>query len=317
MTQPEQMRQVTGAHETAITETRARKTNQSAATSAEIKSKPISERKRQANRKNAQRSTGPKSETGKNWSRSNALKHGFFIKKMPLERCQGSENENDARRLAQEFFDHCQPVGPLERMQVEIIVQCCWKMRRLNCAENASIKLQIELESEEILRQRNQGGQGGLQSLSHLLDDAKKEAEALGYIDDTLVDTILKTSRVETYFKTELLLANQKARELATAPNDSPKLVANSAMKRVRSSLRASLEAFDDRQAVMEDWADQWETERQLPHYDQHLIPPSLDNLLRYQVALERSYYRAVAELERLQRRRLGESAGEPLKLMM
>jgi len=39
--------------------------------------RPISERKLQANRANAKRSTGPKTEAGKAASRRNALKHGI------------------------------------------------------------------------------------------------------------------------------------------------------------------------------------------------------------------------------------------------
>ena len=40
--------------------------------------RPISERKLQANRANAQRSTGPRTEAGKAASRRNALKHGIL-----------------------------------------------------------------------------------------------------------------------------------------------------------------------------------------------------------------------------------------------
>ncbi len=40
--------------------------------------RPVSERKRAANRANAQRSTGPKTERGKAFSRLNALKHGIL-----------------------------------------------------------------------------------------------------------------------------------------------------------------------------------------------------------------------------------------------
>jgi hypothetical protein len=40
--------------------------------------RPISTRKLQANRNNAKRSTGPKSERGKAFSRRNALKHGIL-----------------------------------------------------------------------------------------------------------------------------------------------------------------------------------------------------------------------------------------------
>lgn len=49
----------------------------------EIK-RPISERKLQANRANAKRSTGPRTEAGKAASRKNALKHGIMSRVVDL-----------------------------------------------------------------------------------------------------------------------------------------------------------------------------------------------------------------------------------------
>ena len=45
---------------------------------------PISERKLQANRANAKRSTGPRTEAGKAASRRNALKHGILSRSVDL-----------------------------------------------------------------------------------------------------------------------------------------------------------------------------------------------------------------------------------------
>jgi len=46
-----------------------------------VATKPVSERKREANRRNAQQSSGPKTELGKSISRRNAIKHGILAKK--------------------------------------------------------------------------------------------------------------------------------------------------------------------------------------------------------------------------------------------
>jgi hypothetical protein len=278
-------------------------------TSTEIPIKPISERKRQANRKNAQHSTGPKTKNGKSHSRYNALKHGFFIKEMPLDRCLAPEDVNEAKQLVQEFFDHYQPVGPLERMYVEMIVQCCWKMRRLERTENASIKVEIQREWEyfvisEPLRK----------SSYHLFDKAMKEVKMVGYIDDALVKTILEVKFMGEQIKTDLLLANKRARQLAAQQSESPTPAGGQARKKAQSSLRASLQIFSDQHRMMEEVSEKMEYERRRPHYEKHL-PRSLDNLLRYQGAVDRRFYRSIAELERLQRQRLGESDHEPLKL--
>jgi hypothetical protein len=47
-------------------------------------SRPISERKLQANRANAKRSTGPRTEAGRAASRKNALKHGILSRVVDL-----------------------------------------------------------------------------------------------------------------------------------------------------------------------------------------------------------------------------------------
>jgi hypothetical protein len=46
--------------------------------------RPISERKLLANRANAQRSTGPRTQSGKEVSRRNALKHGILSRSLDL-----------------------------------------------------------------------------------------------------------------------------------------------------------------------------------------------------------------------------------------
>jgi len=105
-----------------------KKENGISTASAETQVNSISERKREANRKNAQRSTGPKTEVGKSRSRYNAIKHGFFVREIPLQRSHFIEDFGKARRLFQELVDHFQPVGPVEKILVEMIAACCWKM---------------------------------------------------------------------------------------------------------------------------------------------------------------------------------------------
>jgi hypothetical protein len=58
---------------------------------------------------------------------------------------------------------------------------------------------------------------------------------------------------------------------------------------------------------------------RQEPRYSQHLVPDSdvMDRLLRYQSAVDRRLDRSVAELEPLQRRRLGSVVPASLNLTM
>lgn len=93
------------------------------ATAEEAESRPLrptSPRKVAANRRNAKRSTGPKTPEGKAQSSRNAIKHGIFVKQL----LKGAEPDTIAsiEALANDLRDYYKPVGALEEMLVETIV---------------------------------------------------------------------------------------------------------------------------------------------------------------------------------------------------
>src|SRR6516164_5783935 len=60
---------------------------------------PVSQRRMQANRHNAQKSTGPKSDAGKRHSRLNALKHGILTSDLVIMDPTIRENETEFLQL--------------------------------------------------------------------------------------------------------------------------------------------------------------------------------------------------------------------------
>ena len=90
-----------------------------------------SEKKAQANRRNALKSTGPKTPEGKAAVRLNALKHGLLSQEMLLP----GEDEEALRELGQDLRDELQPVGELENLLVERIIASYWRLRRLGRVE--------------------------------------------------------------------------------------------------------------------------------------------------------------------------------------
>src|SRR5258707_3025565 len=82
--------------------------------------KTTSARKIEANRRNAQRSTGPKTPEGKAKSSQNSITHGIFVKKF----LNGATPETVAEieALASGIWEHYQPVDMLEEMLVQKIV---------------------------------------------------------------------------------------------------------------------------------------------------------------------------------------------------
>jgi hypothetical protein len=85
----------------------------------------------EANRRNAQKSTGPTSLTGKAASSMNALKTGIHAKSLILP----SENLAALEQLIDEYFQRHRPASPEARLYVDDLIYCEWTLRRLRAAE--------------------------------------------------------------------------------------------------------------------------------------------------------------------------------------
>ncbi len=87
-----------------------------------------------ANRRNAQLSTGPRTEQGKNRSRRNALKHGILASALLITKGAGAEDPAEFEELLDSLHRDLAPVGALEEMLVEKIAVCLWRQKRaLKC----------------------------------------------------------------------------------------------------------------------------------------------------------------------------------------
>jgi len=92
-----------------------------------------------ANRLNALKSTGPRTEAGKSVSRFNALQHGLEARSLVIP----GEDPAELEALATEYFERFQPVGPTERYFVETIVHADWDRRRYSRIEGQVLQLQM------------------------------------------------------------------------------------------------------------------------------------------------------------------------------
>jgi hypothetical protein len=89
-----------------------------------IPSNGSSQRKIEANRRNAKKSTGPKTPPGKTISSWNSLKHGLVAKRLvTLNEKDGKEFSDLLTALRQDL----EPVGVLEELLVEKIAHEYWK----------------------------------------------------------------------------------------------------------------------------------------------------------------------------------------------
>jgi hypothetical protein len=90
-----------------------------------------SEKQAQANRRNALKSTGPKTPEGKAAVRLNANKHGLRSQEVLLP----GEDEETLKELDENLRAELQPLGELENLLVDGIIAAHWRLRRLRRVE--------------------------------------------------------------------------------------------------------------------------------------------------------------------------------------
>jgi hypothetical protein len=102
--------------------------------------KTVTQKKIDANRRNARRSTGPRTERGKCNSRFNALTLGLFAKHVVIPVCDGYKPERDFQSLLDSLHQDFQPVGFYEEWLVVKIAECMWRLRRATRCESGSVR---------------------------------------------------------------------------------------------------------------------------------------------------------------------------------
>lgn len=91
----------------------------------------------EANRTNAEKSTGPKTAEGKQIVARNAVKHGLFSRHLVVS----DEDPSEYQALLYDLHAALNPVGALEYYLVERIAITLWRQRRLVRSETAAVEL--------------------------------------------------------------------------------------------------------------------------------------------------------------------------------
>jgi hypothetical protein len=93
-----------------------------------------------ANRLNAQKSTGPRTAEGKRAVSQNAVKHGLFARDAVIKCEDPAEYELHREAL----LDDLRPVGAIESMLAERIVSLSWRLQRVERMQNEATDCLIE-----------------------------------------------------------------------------------------------------------------------------------------------------------------------------
>ncbi|MHC4424882.1 MAG: hypothetical protein ACYSYV_02160 [Planctomycetota bacterium] len=103
-----------------------------------------------ANRRNSQKSTGPRTAEGKAAVSQNAVKHGLFSSEALVE----GENQADFDLFREEMLAELAPIGALESMLAERFVNLSWRLKRAERMQNQAIDVMIAQDGPSPLAQR-------------------------------------------------------------------------------------------------------------------------------------------------------------------
>jgi hypothetical protein len=295
-------------------------------------------KKIEANRKNALQSTGPKTAEGKQIVKFNALKHGLLSKEIIIGDGEGQEDEKAYQDLHFQLTNDLQPVGVLEEILVEKIAICYWRLKRAVRSETGEIRKRLDIFSwSELMAKADQFRSDkqfapltkdfskflkssiGISHLIRILQDLLEDAKNSGYLSERSEKLLLTSFDSQEGSLAQMCLAfSIMAKDGPRIATDDPeghkdmpdpatcKELLIDTIKNEIKSLQLAKKLIVDNEAL--------ETEAA---FASHSLPPVLqmDKILRYETTIERQLYRAMAQLERLQRQRKGELIPPPINL--
>jgi hypothetical protein len=138
-----------------------------------VESKRVSAKQLRANRRNAQRSTGPRTEAGKARSAKNATTHGTFCADLLLP----GEDEEELRALQRGIYTSFSPQDFMERELVDRIVAAQWRLRRLRGSETEVLRVRSYGDVQATARQVDGFVERYLQQLHEADHDARLAGE--------------------------------------------------------------------------------------------------------------------------------------------
>jgi hypothetical protein len=291
--------------------------------------KTMSSKQLVANRNNALKSTGPKTVTGKAIAKMNALKHGILSVEVLVRGGHYKESLREFRTYRNRCWQELAPGGPLEEALVDEIVTNRWRQRRILLAESGEIALSVEngwwrrsrvnIEKDWLVWMHAgnmvtamEESAGGVRYLRHILEGLRDAVQKEGQLTEDAFNEALDA------FAKKPNSLTRKLADFRRLLQENPEKLDNSALLArhrdlVLGYLEKELRCFVWRLLTLDEREEKEEEARQAAS----VLPPAdtLDKILRYETTLDRQFYRAMNQLERLQRIRSGEPVPPPLTM--
>jgi hypothetical protein len=292
----------------------------------------VSEKQLEANKQNAQLG-GVKTLEGKEIVKYNALKHGLLAKEIFIPVGDGAENPEEFNALIEALDTQFKPVGVLEEMLVEKIAVAYWRLRRAYRYEAGLIRDKLDDAITDFYENTDYAGHKFTKTDDEIDRDIKQEQENLEIWekDKEQLTAMLKDGKSleEIYDWGNWDWLTVKAIEvLPEIDEDNPpepkkmrELLNTQAGWSDEQIWQAHIELCDDRMKHHREQILSFEKQKEKNKLRFQVIKqlgsiPSkdeLDRLLRYEGAIERQLYKAMNQLERLQRMRSGETVPAPI----
>lgn len=288
--------------------------------------RPTSIRQIEANRRNALHSTGPTTPKGRQASRFNAMKHGLRAKELIIP---GQEDPAELEAIWKELIADWEPEGHTESHLVEQIGLAEWRLRRVHRAELGEIRRQqpssTARAAEEEIEQAAElfpdklpmilgSSTAGIAHQRSAVEYALDELERKGTVSEDTCQYLERffgkkpgdpASMLRVWFLGEMpewlerLLPSDGA-STPTATKGQP-----DKKEAAREHLEIALADLDRQQRKLRQ-----QERTNLEIAGQRLSIPKgrkAERIQRYETTIKRDLYRAIDQLERLQRRRRGE----------
>jgi len=284
----------------------------------------------EANRQNSLKSTGPKTEEGKTAAKMNAMKHGILCKEVVVRGLCIKESNRQLQAIRRQFWQHYAPVGAHEEMLVDQIVVCYWRKRRVLKAESGEIALSVgqgiweRLKVKAGQRMRFEQARGvhgesklklstsGIDYMTETLEMARGLVEENGELTQEQFEDVVKVFGDEPNGVSFAMAVMDDWRK--TNPEGlEPAVLKQKFQEVVCAFIDDQLETRKQHRRILEVCEKMEDESRRAAA----VLPSAetLDKILRYETTLDRQLYRAMHELERLQRMRKGENVPPPLTM--
>lgn len=290
----------------------------------------VSKKQLEANKKNAQKG-GVKTPEGKAIVKYNALKHGLLAKEVVITIGEGVESPEEFDTLLEALQTQLVPAGTLEEMLVEKIAVAYWRLRRAYKYEVGLIREELDTTTDDFYSRNSN------KTDEEIDQEIEKDKEAIkSWTQDKRDFTKMhkKGKPLEDIYDWEENWEQLYYKVSEIVPEDAmdsdeewTKQLREFLNKKASWSdeqiWQAHIELCDEKIDEHKKEIADLEKQRQQNKLKLQVIKklgniPSkdeLDRLLRYEGAIERQLYKALNQLERIQRLRAGDNVPAPVEV--